>query len=258
MQQSCEGVLAVSLRFAIPATGSKDPVPGCHSGNWHRCGQWGFAHPAPLHFAAGQPPALAIGSCRGGCVAPGVAGNKSHAPKIRAGSAARLAAPLALALALPALRLRGFDSSNPDRLNYVLHKVGAFSVEEALALYAELQMAISKTSLSFIDGKSSPMEATSSPALRKTRTPAIIKFSLAKNFIQAASAGSGKKKSPSFMHSFKNIYTACKSERVRRGAFSSNISSVQPLASLSSKNSTESRVPLMVGLPSKMSGSETM
>ena len=55
------------------------------------------------------------------------------------GGRASYRAPVAWVLALPALRLRGFGSSNPHRLNYVLHKGGAFSAEEALALYAELQ-----------------------------------------------------------------------------------------------------------------------
>lgn len=58
--------------------------------------------------------------------------------RLRHGDAS-LSAPVARVLALPALRLRGFGSSNPHRLNYVLHKGGAFSAEEALALYAELQ-----------------------------------------------------------------------------------------------------------------------
>ncbi|MBK8877317.1 MAG: hypothetical protein IPN74_01830 [Haliscomenobacter sp.] len=57
--------------------------------------------------------------------------------RLRHGDAS-LSAPVARVLALPALRLRGFGSSNPHRLNYVLHKGGAFSAEEALALFAEL------------------------------------------------------------------------------------------------------------------------
>ena len=55
--------------------------------------------------------------------------------RLRHGDAS-LSAPVAR---VPALRLRGFGSSNPHRLNYVLHKGGAFSAEETLALFAEFQ-----------------------------------------------------------------------------------------------------------------------
>ncbi len=58
--------------------------------------------------------------------------------RLRHGDAS-LSAPVARVLALPALRLRGFGSSNPSRLSYVLHKGGTFSVEEARALYEELR-----------------------------------------------------------------------------------------------------------------------
>lgn len=50
-----------------------------------------------------------------------------------------LSALVARLLVNPALRLRGFGSSNPDRLSYVLHKGGTLSTWEAQALYAELQ-----------------------------------------------------------------------------------------------------------------------